>query len=347
MERRSPLIFKKEYMNILKKISIWTLCLMPMWWGACTDDVEVQEHKEAQLPTLVPLKFSVAEGVSLDVQSIKTRAAVSDVSERSLVGEAIGLFIMLDTDYERVQQGLPLCSGYRYVNVKGIVQADGSISVEDTTLFYPLYQLSKVSVVAYAPYREGLDESVLYEGRMLTLQDDQTTGEGVLENDLLLGYPIAGNPFRNTLSDNVTPQVASIAFSHAFSSIRVTLEMPADDISMQCDSIFIALKNVPLRARVNLLTGQAEGLAESVGTIHLLAASYINGLRSNDVITFQASGIAFPQGYDVQNPPQFVVTLKGRPGLPDATFERTETHGADFRAGHEVRYSIHLDGSSD
>lgn len=332
-------------MKILKKLVIGGLCALPFFLGACTDSEKVETVRD--VPMLTPMRFSVDDIVSIGVESAKTRAAISEMGERSLVGEEIGLFVVLDSDYERAQQGLPLRSGYRYVNVKGIVQADGSITVEDADMYYPLYQQTKVAVMAYSPYREEMDDVFLYNGEELSVDEDQTIDKKVFQCDLLLGLPVVGNPFCKTMIDNLTPQVTSLQFTHAFSNIRVTLEMPADDISMQCDSIFIALKNVPLRARVNLLTGQVQGLAESVGTIQLLAASYTNGLRSNDVITFQASAIAFPQGYDVQNPPQFVVTLKGRPGLPDATFERTETHGADFRAGHEVRYSIHLDGSSD
>ena len=316
-----------------------TSCLL----AACSDEVvdeSVETTKVVEVETMpVPMNFVLDAGVAVDVSPLDTRAAVG-VGDRLFVGEHIGLCILLDTDYDRAREGLPLQSGYRYINVPGRIMPDLSIAV-DTTLYYPLYQGSKAAVLAYAPYRADLSAANLYEGLELSLGADQTRAADVLGNDLLVGAPAGGNPYRNTPDAPDTPAIP-IVFSHAFSRVFVTLDLPRFGEVFQCDSVFVSLTDIPLRAKSYPCASVIEPEDESRGAIAMLAERYANGVVHGDTVSFESVAIAFPDSFDSQNPPQFAVTLRGRSERPDTTMLRTDTLGTDFVSGRDVRYHIRL-----
>ena len=359
-------------MNKIYKIA-FILCWASFICLSCTDRVEMEEGEIiVGQQERVPMKFAVSGWLSTEVSPMDTRVLMSDDEQRSLVGEEIGLYIMLESDYENVLQGLPLQSEYRYMNVRGTIMSDGSIAILDTVLYYPLYKEAKVAVVAYSPYREDMSDNILYNGGIQSIESNQTSIDGFYISDFLTGKPESGNPFRDVAADG-TPQSTQIVFSHAYSRVVVTIDMPYKEAVSKYERIFVTLDNAPLSANVNFLSNYIEVLPESKGSIVMLdemlseqpssdsGITSGNGtddgwLRGNGDIdtpahtravvggnfTFQAAAIVFPQETTSLTPPQFTITLKGRQEIPDTTIVRTDTFGTVYMPGRDVRYRIRI-----
>ena len=326
-------------MKIAGRIIGWALCGLPLLWGGCADSwTETEEGMER-----MPLSFSVAGGVSVDVVPM-TRAEGGGEEERQLgPGEEVGLYVMLESDYERARLGLPLQGDYRYVNVRGTVLADGSISVTDTVLYYPLGAASSVAVVAYAPYRENVSDSILYQGEVFSVAADQVSLGRREASDLRIGVPTGGNPFsRPAAGGGASAAAVPLIFAHAYSRLYVTLELTGGEEARRCEEVQVELLNAPLKARVHPLTGEVVPLAESESTMLLMDAPYAEGVASGDAVSFQSSSIVFPREFDELNPPQFAVTLRGRTEGRDTTILRTDWSGTAFESGRDVRYKIQL-----
>lgn len=291
----------------------------------------------------IPMRFYVNNIAELSVSSMTTRADETGLIEPSIIGKEIGLFVILDTDYQRAQQGLELKSGFRYSNIRGIVQSDGSIEIPDTTIYHPLYQQSQMAVIAYSPYRADMPDSVLYKGEMFRINDNQTVSDLMFDNDLLVGTPTIGNPFRVTPPLDLTPQTVSLTFSHAYCRLIVDVELPYGEESLTCENISVNMNNIPLEARVNILSETIETDATTIGSVEMLNTPYTSGTIENDVISYRATAIIFPQQYDNQRPPEIAITLQNRPGdQPDTTIVRQDVHNTDFVKGHDVRYSVRI-----
>lgn len=300
------------------------------------DDNSYSENK-------IPMRFYVNNIAELSVSSMTTRADETGLIEPSIIGKEIGLFVILDTDYQRAQQGLELKSGFRYSNIRGIVQSDGSIEIPDTTIYHPLYQQSQMAVIAYSPYRADMPDSVLYKGEMFRINDNQTVSDLMFDNDLLVGTPTIGNPFRVTPPLDLTPQTVSLTFSHAYCRLIVDVELPYGEESLTCENISVNMNNIPLEARVNILSETIETDATTIGSVEMLNTPYNTGIIENNVISYRATAIIFSQQYDNQRPPEIAITLQNRPGdQPDTTIVRQDVHNTDFVKGHDVRYSVRI-----
>ena len=328
-------------MNKIYKIVAFILCLVSFFSVSCEDSAETEGGGTLVEQELIPMKFSLSGWLSTDVSPVSTRALMGEEEKRSLVGEDIGLYIMLDTDYERVLHGMPLQAEYRYMNVRGKIMPDGSIYVANKTLYYPQNQQSRVAVIAYSPYREDMPDDILYKGTVLSIQDNQSSMESLNKSDLLIGFPEKGNPFRDAFA-NGDSQSTLISFSHAYSRIFLTVDLASKTDAAIYESITVALDNTPLNARVNLASSLIEALPLSKARMEMLNEQLGRNLNGGTA-SFQAAAIVFPQEYDSENPPRFIVTLKGRPGFPDKVVIRTDTLGTAFSPGRDVRYSIHID----
>ena len=335
-------------MNKIKNIVLYAMCVMPLLLGSCAEGWEMEE--QGIVPEQrVPMRFSVAGDVAVQVSEMKTRALESDVmEERITVGEDVGLFIIDDADYARAVSDEPLQWSYGYCNVCAQVQGDKSIVVEDETLYYPLSRESKVAVVAYAPYRDDFDEEILSGGQVLSMENDQTQGEAVFENDLLIGLP-KDNPFRDVpTSENPSP-TTSISFKHAYTRISVKLQIPYEEDAF--DRVIVSLENVLLQARVNLLAGTVEGVPESEGDIKMLDVKYgedgvVKQENDKTIIEYECTAITFPQSFDEENPPHLCLELKAQYDHPSikssmpVTQENSDKNVKEFKAGYKVKYEM-------
>ena len=337
-------------MNI--KINLLILTIIAAAMTSCSDSNSIfeEDSKKYQNATgtsdaenKIPMRFYVNNIAELSVSSMTTRADETGLIEPSIIGKEIGLFVILDTDYQRAQQGLELKSGFRYSNIRGIVQSDGSIEIPDTTIYHPLYQQSQMAVIAYSPYRADMPDSVLYKGEMFRINDNQTVSDLMFDNDLLVGTPTIGNPFRVTPPLDLTPQTVSLTFSHAYCRLIVDVELPYGEENLTCENISVNMNNIPLEARVNILSETIETDATTIGSVEMLNTPYTSGTIKNDVISYRATAIIFPQQYDNQFPPEIAIKLDNRPNeRPDTTIVRQDVHYTDFIKGHDVRYSVRI-----
>ena len=292
----------------------------------------------------IPMRFRVGNIAELSISSKTTRADASGLIDPSIIGKEIGLFVILDTDYQRALNGQELKSGFRYSNIRGIVQSDGSIEIPDTIIYHPLYQQSEMAVIAYSPYRADMPDSVLYKGEILQINDNQTTPDLMFENDLLVGTPAIGNPFRATPPYDLTPQTVSLTFSHSYCRLIVDVELPYGDEEFTCENVLVNMNNISLEAKVNILADTVMVDTSSISSVQMLNTPYNTGTIENDVISYRATAIIFPQQYDNQRPPEIAITLQNRPGdLADTTIVRQDVHYTDFIKGRDVRYSVRIE----
>lgn len=308
---------------------------------------ETNPYESAYLPIEsnggIPILFRMNDIVGAEVEPMSTRADGDALYDPLLVDRQIGLFIIVDTDYQRVLQGLAPTSGYHYYNIRGTVLDDGSISVEDTLLYYPLYKEAQIAVVAYSPYNPQLSNRVLYEGLNWQLESDQTVAEFLYESDLLVGHPIDGNPIRCTLDNNMSTVTIPLSFYHRCSRIIVDVEIPKDRENLLCENVLVNICNIPIQANHNLFDGNSQIQETSIGQINMLNALYSTGEVDDEVTRFRATAIVQPQQYDSQLPPEIHVTLQNRyAGRADTTIVRKDLNGTDFSQGRDVNYLIKI-----
>lgn len=337
-------------MNI--KINLLILTIIAAAMTSCSDsdsrwdeDISKEQTENNNTAELnkIPIRFCVSNLTDVDITPMTTRADASGLVEPSIIGKEIGLFVILDADYQRALEGQELKSGFRYSNIRGTILSDGSIEIPDTILYYPLHQQSQMAVIAYAPYRDNMPDSILYKGEMLQINDNQTTPDLMFENDLLVGTPAIGNPFRVTPPYDLTPQTVSLTFSHSYCRLIVDVELPYGDEEFTCENVLVNMNNISLEAKVNILAETVKVDTSSISSVQMLNTPYNTGIIENNVISYRATAIIFSQQYDNQRPPEIAITLQNRPGdQPDTTIVRQDVHNTDFVKGHDVRYSVRI-----
>ena len=154
---------------------------------------------------------------------VSTRASSTDVQDKSFEdGTEIGVFI-LDDDGNRFATAtgseFSSHSYLKYENLKYTYSADdGSLTFADDLSDRgmsggPLVKNSRIVVIAYAPYKEGITYEKLMVNPQITISDSQTGVADIKTSDFILGTP-QKNSF---VHDGKTP--VTLSMRHQLSRI--------------------------------------------------------------------------------------------------------------------------------
>lgn len=329
--------------NIGKRLLLLALAAVVL--NACSDDMtskdemngnQSSESKSGSSPYgNVPISFRVNNIVTAEVTSATTRAGSDALAEPDLLNKQVGLFVLSESDYDRVLEGSAPISDYHYYNIPGTVRSGGAIEVT-TPMFFPILRDAKIAVMAYYPYDENITGS-LYQGITWLLQEDQSSNENFNKSDLLIGLPTGDNPIEYASVNGVTTPI-SLNFVHKCSRVVVDVEMP-DDETHECEYVEVSINDIPKEATINPWTGTVQ-TQDNLYSIKMFDDYYINGDVDNGKRKFTTTAIVLPRE---NNQPEISVTLKNRTnGEGDITYRRTDLNGTEYVSGGTVRYSISI-----
>lgn len=313
-------------------LNILTLILTSALISCSSDDIPTDTSE-----TRVPITLHYSGMVSAEVMANSRVASAATLDHPMLPGTEIGLFILHEKDYEDMINEEYSDRTYGYTNIRGVLKADGSIDIPDTTLYYPLAKDARVAIIAYAPYNaELIADSRILKGHV-SISDDQSSEADVMNSDLLIGAPLASNPIRS--SSGNTP--IDLQFRHALTMVELTVDVEASALSL-CSSIDVEMTNCPTGIYNNMITG-AWGETTSTGNVKIASFPGIkmaNLSPSKDHFTYTCSAIALPYTFDDTQKPQFTITFRNSAANSGADLVevRTDDETPEYLAGKVVRY---------
>ena len=201
--------------------------------------------------------------------------------------------------------------------------ADGSGNFTGQTMYFP--EEGGVSIYAYAPYNSAW-AGQLNSDQTFTVATDQSTDEGYLASDLLLGTPSAGNPVAST------GEVIQLDFKHKLTKLNLDVNLGQSGVDLKGATVSVA--GVLTSATVNVATGEV-GSAQG-------SASDITAARfASDATIFTASAIFVPQ--TVLNGNTFVVveTAGG------TSYKAALGQDVTFEGGKKYTYTVQFTGGGD
>ena len=328
--------------NIGKRLLLLALAAVVL--NACSDDMtskdemngnQSSESKSGSSPYgNVPISFRVNNIVTAEVTSATTRAGSDALAEPALLNKQVGLFVLSESDYDRVLEGSAPISDYHYYNIPGTVCSGGAIEVT-TPMFFPILRDAKIAVMAYYPYDENITGS-LYQGITWLLQEDQSSNDNFYESDLLIGLPTGENPIEYASVNGVTTPI-SLNFVHKCSRVVVDVEMPNDE-THECEYVEVSISDIPKEATINPWTGIVQ-TQNNLYPIKMFDDLYINGVVDNGKRKFTTTAIVLPRE---NNQPEISVTLKRANEEDNITYTRNDQIGRNYESGGTVRYSISI-----
>lgn len=204
------------------------------------------------------------------------------------------------------------------VYVNSLLTADGAGNF--TTTEDMVWPEESVNIYAYAPYDE--EWSAISSEVDFTVAADQSTDEGYLASDLLIGAP-ESNPVAPT-AESVT-----LKFAHKLAKLNVSVVNNNNGIDLKGASLSVV--NLLPTVSVNVTTGV---LGEATGT----AGDIKMAAFAADATEFQASAIIVPQTVSAGNFVQ-IVTSDNR--VLNAALKSEVT----FAGNKKYTYTVKISGS--
>lgn len=267
----------------------------------------------------------VLEGQPLDgrtpitlTSSVATRS-VSQTLQNDQIAQGVKVGVFAQSNATAIENG-----------DNNMLTADGAGAFTGETMYFP--EEGDVSIYAYAPYNSAWDGQ-LNSDNEFTVPADQSSDEGYLAADLMLGTPSTDNPVQSTTD------AIQLNFKHKLTKLNLGFNVGQSGVDLK--GATVKVMNVVGTTTVNVgagTTGNAQG-----NQMEITAAKF-----AADATTFTASAIFVPQ--TVLGGTDFVLieTADGtqyKAALnKDVTFAEGKkyTYTAQFNGGGDVPVTVEL-----
>lgn len=225
----------------------------------------MQKNYRIILMTLTAALFAVScstEQDATDVNSGRTslrlRSEVAGETTRSTVTAGLqGTAIEADNEIGVFVERTDVTgTSYGYRNVSYFSNGDGTMSTDEEVYFPFSVDVSEVAIYAYAPRQTGYGALGSFP---FTVDIDQSSADGYVASDLMVGLPKDGNPVtcQNQLSTTPTEksQSVTLSFRHAMSKLSFTFEPSTILGESGLVGALITLPEVAVTTTLNLRTG--------------------------------------------------------------------------------------------
>lgn len=202
--------------------------------------------------------------------------------------------------------------------------ADGAGAFTGTTMYFP--EEGGVSIYAYAPYSSAWDGQ-LNSDNEFTVPADQSTDDGYLAADLILGTPSTGNPVQSTTD------AIQLNFKHKLTKLNLGFNVGQSGVDLK--GATVKVMNVVGTTTVNVgagTTGNAQG-----NPMEITAAKF-----ADDATTFTASAIFVPQ--TVLGQTDFVLIETADDGKQ---YKAALNKDVTFAEGKKYTYTVQFNGGGD
>ena len=182
-----------------------------------------------------------------------------------------------------------------------------------------------VSIYAYAPYNSAWTGQ-LNSNNEFTVPADQSTDEGYLAADLILGTPSTGNPVAST-NDAI-----QLNFKHKLTKLNLDFKLGESGVDLK--GATVSVTNVLGTTTVNVgesTTGNAQG-----NPTDIIAAKF-----AADATEFSASAIFVPQAVLGQTDFVLVSTADGK------QYKAALNKDVTFAEGKKYTYTVQFNGGGD
>lgn len=204
-----------------------------------------------------------------------------------------------------------------------MLTADGAGAFTGETMYFP--EEGGVSIYAYAPYNSAWDGQ-LNSDNEFTVPADQSTDEGYLAADLILGTPSTGNPVASTTD------AIQLNFRHKLAKLNLDFNLGESGVDLK--GATVSVTNVLCTTTVNVgagTTGNAQGNPTDVTAAKFAA----------DATEFSASAIFVPQA--LLNGTDFVLVSTADGKQYKAALNKDVT----FAEGKKYTYTVQFNGGGD
>lgn len=201
--------------------------------------------------------------------------------------------------------------------------ADGAGAFTGETMYFP--EEGGVSIYAYAPYNSTWDGQ-LNSNNEFTVPADQSTDEGYLAADLILGTPSTGNPVASTTD------AIQLNFKHKLTKLNLDFKLGESGVDLK--GATVSVTNVLGTTTVNVgesTTGNAQG-----NPTDIIAAKF-----AADATEFSASAIFVPQAVLGQTDFVLVSTADGK------QYKAALNKDVTFAEGKKYTYTVQFNGGGD
>lgn len=201
-------------------------------------------------------------------------------------------------------------------NVKLTADGKGSFA-SSMELFWPG---EAAYVYAYAPYDSSWKEASL---QTFTIASDQSTDEGYLASDLILGAPVV-NPVPQTA------EVVPLVFEHMMAKVNVTVQSRNEDVILAGATLSIVdvLPSVSVDVVVGTI-GQASG-----DPVEIKMATF-----ASDAVEFKASALIVPQTLSAGD----FLKIQAADGI---TLTALLSEDVEFKGGKRYTYTVRISENS-
>lgn len=204
-----------------------------------------------------------------------------------------------------------------------MLTADGAGAFTGETMYFP--EEGGASIYAYAPYNSAWDGQ-LNSDNEFTVPADQSTDEGYLAADLILGTPSTGNPVASTTD------AIQLNFRHKLAKLNLDFNLGESGVDLK--GATVSVTNVLCTTTVNVgagTTGNAQGNPTDITAAKFAA----------DATEFSASAIFVPQA--VLNGTDFVLVSTADGKQYKAALNKDVT----FAEGKKYTYTVQFNGGGD
>ena len=201
--------------------------------------------------------------------------------------------------------------------------ADGAGAFTGETMYFP--EEGGVSIYAYAPYNSAWDGQ-LNSNNEFTVPADQSTDDGYLAADLILGTPSTGNPVQSTTD------AIQLNFRHKLTKLNLDFNVGQSGVNLKGATVKVT--NVVGTTTVNVgagTTGNAQG-----NPMEITAAKF-----AADATEFSASAIFVPQAVLGQTDFVLVSTADGK------QYKAALNKDVTFAEGKKYTYTVQFNGGGD
>lgn len=267
----------------------------------------------------------VLEGQPLDgrtpitlTSSVATRS-VSQTLQDDQIAKGVNVGVFAQSNATAIENG-----------DNNMLTADGAGAFTGTTMYFP--EEGDVSIYAYAPYNSAWTGQLNSENEF-TVPADQSTDDGYLAADLILGTPSEGNPVASTTG------AIQLDFKHKLTKLNLDFNVGQSGVDLK--GATVSVMNVVGTTTVNVgegTIGNAQG-----NVMEITAAKF-----AADATTFSASAIFVPQAVLGQTDFVLIETADGTQYKAklnkDVTFAEGKkyTYTAQFNGGGDVPVTVEL-----
>ncbi len=205
-----------------------------------------------------------------------------------------------------------------------VLTADGNGGFTGTEMYF---EEDELTLYAYAPYNSSWTGG--YNSNMtFSVATDQSTEDGYLASDLLIGTPTNGNPVASTTD------AIGLTFVHKLVKVNINLNVENDEdgnATIDLKGATVNICNVVTSAPVNVSTGTVGNVSGS--ETEIVAAKF-----GDDATTFTASAI-FPPQYMLSGTAFVVVTT-----ADGNSYKAVLSEDVEFASGKKYTYTVTLSG---